>query len=297
MKAAIRPAIIKTILFAILSFLLTIPLFIFIYHWLPDLQWSYKTDKMLAFLFIALLLFFIFRSFKFLIITAVVAIVGWLWFGSVSGRYGFKELYQDGKVVLYAMQNNSNSKVVFTGTRSLGTDQEIINAIDYKNPTVRDFAVQATNEYFEDQQRTKMKYRILVQCLAVFKKINDNWNYVSDPQDEEYIAKASESVRLLAGDCDDHSILMAAAIKSIGGVPRLIYTEGHIYPEILIGNKKDFEQMSSLIRKKLFVQECGGRTIHYHKDASGDIWLNLDYTAGYPGGKFMGSEVIEALYP
>jgi len=297
MKAAIRPAIIKTILFAILSFTLTIPLFIFIYHWLPDLQWSFKADKMLAFLFIAILLFFIFRSFKFLIITAVVAIVGWLWFGSISGRYGFKELYQDGKVVLYAMQNNSNTKVVFTGTRSLGTDQEIINAIEYKNPTVRDFAVQATNEYFEDQQRVKMKYRILVQCLAVFKKINDNWNYVSDPQDEEYIAKASESVRLLAGDCDDHSILMAAAIKSIGGTPRLVYTEGHIYPEILIGNKKDFEQMSSLIRKKLFPQECGGRTIHYHKDASGDIWLNLDYTAGYPGGKFMGSEVIEALYP
>src|SRR5258706_15666768 len=125
---------------------------------------------MLAFLLIAILLFFIFRSFKFLIITAVIAIVGWLWYGSLTGRYGFKEIYQDGKVVLYAMQNNSNTKVVFTGTRSLGTDQEIINAIDYKNPVVRDFAVEATNEYFEDQQRTKMKYRILVQCLAVFKK-------------------------------------------------------------------------------------------------------------------------------
>ena len=297
MNAAIRPSIIKTTLFALLSFVVTIPLFIFIYHWLPDLQWSHNADKMLSFLLIAILLFFIFRSFKFLIITAVVAIVGWLWFGSVSGRYGFKELYQDGKVVLYAMQNNSNTKVVFTGTRSLGTDQEIINAIDYKNPVVRDFAVEATNEYFEDQQRTKMKYRILVQCLAVFKKINDNWNYVSDPQDEEYIAKASESVKLLAGDCDDHSILMAAAIKSIGGTPRLVYTEGHIYPEILIGNKKDFDQMSSLIRKKLFPEECGGRTIHYHRDDSGDIWLNLDYTAGYPGGKFMNGDVIEALYP
>jgi len=297
MNAAIRPSIIKTTLFAILSFVVTIPLFIFIYHWLPDLQWSHNTDKMLFFLMIAIFLFFIFRSFKFLIITAVIAIVGWLWYGSLTGRYGFKEIYQDGKVVLYAMQNNSNTKVVFTGTRSLGTDQEIINAIDYKNPVVRDFAVEATNEYFGDQQRTKMKYRILVQCLAVFKKINDNWNYVSDPQDEEYIAKASESVKLLAGDCDDHSILMAAAIKSIGGTPRLVYTEGHIYPEILIGNKKDFDQMSSLIRKKLFPEECGGRTIHYHRDASGDIWLNLDYTAGYPGGKFMNSEVIEALYP
>jgi hypothetical protein len=297
MKSAIRPSILKKMFFALLSLVITIPLFIFVYHWLPDLQWSYKMDKFLAFLLIAVLLYLVFRSYKFLIITAVVAVVGFLWYGSLTGRYGFKELYQDGKVVIYAMQNNSNTKVVFTGTRSLGTDQEIINAIDYKNPVVRNFAVQATNEYFSSQQKTKMKYRILVQCLAVFKKINETWNYVNDPQDEEYIAKASESVRLLAGDCDDHSILMAAAIKAIGGTPRLVYTEGHIYPEILIGNKRDFEQISSLIRKKLFPGESSNRTIHYHRDASGDIWLNLDYTAGYPGGKFMNSEVIEALYP
>jgi hypothetical protein len=288
---------IKNIFFGIVSLILTIPLFIFVYHWLPDFQWPLHSEKILAFILIAILLLLMFRSFKFILITAVFAIIGWLWYGSLTGRYGFKELYQDGKVVLYAMQNNSNTKVVFTGTRSLGTDQEIINAIDYKNPVVRDFAVDAANEYFSDQQGTKMKYRTFVQCMAVFKKINENWNYVNDPQDEEYIAKASESVKLLAGDCDDHSILMAAAIKSIGGVPRLVYTKGHIYPEILVGNRRDFETVSSLIRRKLFPEEIGGRTINYHKDDSGNIWLNLDYTASYPGGKFMGSDVIEALYP
>ena len=297
MSVAIRPSILKNIFFGILSLILAIPLFIFIYHWLPDLQWFYHSDKIVFFLLIVFLLLLMMRSFKFVLVTAVIAIIGWLWYGSVTGRYGFKELYQDGKVVLYAMQNNSNNKVVFTGTRSLGTDQEIINAIDYKNAVVRNFAIEAANEYFNDHQGTKMKYRTFVQCMAVFKKINENWNYVNDPQDEEYIAKASESVRLLAGDCDDHSILMAAAIKAIGGTPRLVYTKGHIYPEILVGSKKDFEVISSLIRRKLFAEEISGRTINYHKDESGDIWLNLDYTASYPGGKFMGSDVIEALYP
>jgi len=297
MSRAIRPSLLKHAFFGIVSFVLAFPLFIFTYHWLPDLQWPFHSDKIFALLLIVILLLLIMRSFKFIVVTAIIAIVGWLWYGSVSGRYGFKELYQDGKVVLYAMQNNSNNKVVFTGIRSLGTDQEIINAIDYKNPVVRDFAVGAANEYFSDQQSAKLKYRTFVQCMAVFKKINENWNYVNDPQDEEYIAKASESVRLLAGDCDDHSILMAAAIKAIGGTPRLVYTKGHIYPEILVGNKRDFELVSSLIRRKLFSDEIGGRTIHYHKDDSGDIWLNLDYTASYPGGKFMGTDVIEALYP
>jgi transglutaminase-like putative cysteine protease len=34
---------------------------------------------------------------------------------------------------------------------------------------------------------------------------------VSDPKDTDYIAAASESLSYFSGDCDDHSILMAAS--------------------------------------------------------------------------------------
>lgn len=300
MSAQVRVSSLFTnILVGFLSFILAFPLFILVYYRLPDLEWPYHTDKIIVFFVISVLLLLLVRSFKFVIITAVFATIGWLWYGTVKGQYGFKELYRDGKTVLAGLKNEKEKDgFIFTGSRALGTDREIVNAIDYKNPVVRDFAVEATNENFTRQQEgTKMKYRILVQCLAVFKKINENWNYVSDPEDEEYIAKASESVKLLAGDCDDHSILMAAAIKSIGGTPRLIYTSGHIYPELLIGTKKDLDHMGKLIHEKLFTEESRGRTIHYHQDQEGKIWINLDYTAGYPGGKFMGDEVIECIYP
>jgi hypothetical protein len=52
----------------------------------------------------------------------------------------------------------------------------------------------------------------MIHAFAVFKEINERWNYVSDP-DGDYIATASESLDFL-GDCD-HSILMAAAIRAI----------------------------------------------------------------------------------
>ncbi len=300
MNAAARPfSLFADIFVGILSFLLAFPLFILVYYRLPDLSWPYHTDKLAVFFVISVLLLLLVRSFKFVIVTGIVAIIGWLWYGTVNGQYGFQELYRDGKNVLSGLKNEPpNKDLVFTGTRSLGTDKEIVNAIDYRNPVVRDFAVQAANEFFKDEQEgTKLKYRMLIQCLAVFKKINENWNYVSDPKDEEYIAKASESVKLLAGDCDDHSILMAAAIKSIGGTPRLIYTNGHIYPELLIGSRRDLEHMGKLIHEQLFPEESNGRTIHYHQDEKSNIWINLDYTAGYPGGKFMGNEVIECIYP
>lgn len=292
-------SVLANVLVGILSFFLAFPLFILVYYRLPDLDWPYHSDKILIFSFISILLLFMVRSFKFVIITVVAATVGWLWYGTANGQYGFNELYQDGKTVFNGLNDEPQKKeFVFTGSRALGTDREIVKAIDYKNPVVRDFAVQATNENFEKtQEGAKMKYRILIQCFAVFKKINENWNYVSDPQDDEYIAKASESVKLLAGDCDDHSILMAAAVKSIGGVPRLVYTNGHIYPELLIGSKKDLDHIGKLVHEKLFPDESDGRTIHYHEDEQGRIWLNLDYTAPYPGGKFMGDEVIECIYP
>ena len=298
MRTEIRPmSLTSHVLVGLLSFTLALPIFILLYRFLPDFQWPYNTDKVLIFFLIAVLLLMMVRSYKIVIGAIVLAMVSGLSYGTITNQYGFKDIMEDGKAVFYSIQKDDKNDFVFTGTRSLTTDREIVKAIDYENSEVRTFAVNATNEFFKKEQQTKMKYRVMVQSFAVFKKINDNWNYVNDPQDDEYIARASESVKLLAGDCDDYSILMAAAIKSIGGTVRLVYTKGHIYPEILIGNKKDLEYASTLIRRKLFTSIIRGRDIHYHKDEKGQIWMNLDYTASYPGGKFMGEEVIECLYP
>lgn len=152
----------------------------------------------------------------------------------------------------------------------------------------------ATSKYFKDVKGYN-KYRTLIQCFAVFKEINGRWNYVNDPKGREYIAKATESVKYFSGDCDDHSILMVAAVKSIGGIPRLIHTGGHIYPEILIGDKSDLETINFLIKKVLFVEESKDQTLHYHIDERGQVWLNLDYTAKYPGGPFLREEILGAL--
>ena len=50
-----------------------------------------------------------------------------------------------------------------------------------------------------------------------------------------------------------------------------------------------------MIKKELFVTETKGKELHYHIDERGQIWLNLDYTARYPGGPFMREEILGAL--
>lgn len=279
-----------------LSIFLAFPLFIIAHKQLPDPDWSYNLDRILLFVGIILLLLLMLRLFRFLIIIAFVVAIGWLAYGSYTKQYGFYNLFTDYRAMLYSMRDDPNlSGIISPNRASFPNQAEITSAIDDENPAVRSFAVAATNEYFKEEQQKYFEYRVLIQCFAIFKKINTNWNYVNDPRSREYFAKASESTKLLAGDCDDHSILMSAAIRAIGGQPRLIYTTGHIYPEILIGNKNDLEQVNYLIKKRLFINESAAQQINYHEDGEGHIWLNLDYTAKYPGGPFMSEKVLGVL--
>src|ERR1700749_4613405 len=106
MTSAARPySLFANVLVGIFSFFLAFPLFILVYYRMPDLEWPYHSDKILVFFVIAILLLIMVRSFKFVIITAVVAVVGWLWYGTMNGRYGFEELYRDGKNVLAGLND------------------------------------------------------------------------------------------------------------------------------------------------------------------------------------------------
>jgi hypothetical protein len=176
----------------------------------------------------------------------------------------------------------------------ISNKSKIIDAVEYTNPKVRNFALSATSNHFKNVKK-QGEIRTMIQCFAVFKEIRNNWNYVNDPKGREYIAAASESLLHFSGDCDDHAVLMAACIKAVGGTPRIIHTGGHLYPEMLIGTQKDLETVTYFIKEILFVKESYNQQIHYHIDERGQIWLNLDYTATYPGGKFMSEEILGAL--
>ena len=216
-------------------------------------------------------------------------------YGTLSGKYGFQSIFEDYRSMMYSMSEDPYPQdIIISKLLPFPNKSKIINAIEYQNPKIRNFAIIAINKYFKNIKGYH-DYSTIIQAFAVFKDINSRWNYVSDPKGHDYIAKATESVQYLSGDCDDHSIFMAACIKSIGGTIRLIHTKGHIYPELLIGSKKDLERINYAIKKELFPIESKNKPINYHIDERGNIWLNLDYTAKYPGGPFMNEEILGAL--
>jgi len=279
----------------LLNILIAIPVFIIIHQNTIDPNWYFQIDRILLFIVIVGVIQLILRILKTIIIICLVVYLIALIFGSFSGRYGFESIFEDYRYMIYSMSDNPNPQdIILSKLLPFPNKYKILNAIEYENPKVRNFALMATTKDFKEV-RGYAKYRTIIQCFAVFKEINSRWNYVSDPKGREYIAKATESLLYFSGDCDDHSILMASTVKAIGGTPRLIHTGGHIYPELLIGNKTDLEIINYLIKKVLFVEESKGKTIHYHIDERGQIWLNMDYTASYPGGPFMSEEILGAL--
>ena len=283
------------IIIFVLNVLIAIPIFIIVHQNLIQFNWYLHLDRVLIFIVLIIVIQLILQALRRIILIGVFIYLIALLFGTLFGKYNFQTVSEDYQTMMYAMAYNPYPQdIIVDKLLPFPNKSKIISAIDYENPKVRDFAIMAVNKYFKDEKRYH-EYFTLIQCFAVFKEINNNWNYVSDPKGKEYIASASESVRYLSGDCDDHSILMAAAVKSIGGTPRLIHTNGHIYPEILIGKRADMETMNYLIKKVLFQKESNGKTIHYHIDERGNVWLNLDYTAKYPGGPFMKEEVLSAL--
>jgi hypothetical protein len=279
----------------VLNILIAIPVFIIAHQNLIELNWAFNIDRIILFLALIVIIQIILRLLRTIIIICIVLYVLLLVYGTVIGNYGFNSVYEDYDSMIYTMSDNPNPQdIIISKLLPFPNKSKILSAIEYKNPKVRNFAVMATTQNFKNV-KGYADYRTMIQCFAVFKEINERWNYVSDPKDGDYIATASESLDFFSGDCDDHSILMAAAIRAIGGTPRLIHTKGHIYPEILIGTMKDLETANYLIKNVLFTKESYRKQLHYHIDERGQIWLNLDYTAKYPGGPFMSEEILGAL--
>lgn len=279
----------------VLNILIAVPVFIIIHQNLFNPNWIFNLDRVVLFILIVVIIQLILRFLRTIILICIALYVLVLFYGSVIGNYGFNSVYEDYNSMMYTMSDNPFPQdIIIAKLLPFPNKSKIINAIEYQNPKIRNFAIMATSKYFKDV-RGYSDYRTIIQCFAVFKEINRRWNYVSDPKEGDYIASATESLLYFSGDCDDHSILMAASIKAIGGTPRLIHTKGHIYPEILIGSNIDLEKVNYLIKNILFVNESNEKQLHYHIDERGQVWLNLDYTATYPGGPFLSEEILGAL--
>jgi hypothetical protein len=289
----------------LVSGILTIPLFIFLYHFFPEFSFTIQ-DKIIRLdhiiLFMTLFFIIYYLLLKLRVIIYLLLVGGMLAFTvtNFTDTYTFSNLYHDTQSLLLDLSKHSlKEKFQFRDSRFKQEDR-IREAIDYQNPEVRNYAVNIANKHFLDKQRISPSIK-WVHFFSIFKEIHSKWYYVYDPLSEEYYSKASETIKQLEfddtfkGDCDDYSILMAACIKAVGGEVRLVRTKvkqnngsevGHLYPEVKFGTTKELEKVVYLIKNIYFIEESKEKTIHYYQDPKGFIWLNFDYNDAYPGNPY-----------
>jgi hypothetical protein len=290
----------KLLVTGIITAILAFPPFLVIYHYVPAMRVAgIRVDHFLIYFILFALLFFVVKKYRTIFygifLTGLVVIT----ITTLAGGYSIQKLYQDYKTLLYNIQTGSVQFKFNKKNNKFANEDRLRNAIDYQSSEVRSFAVNIAVMHFEDYANSEQ--RISIQAFSVFKEIRRRWMYVHDPAFEDYYAKASESVQVMQydnrfkGDCDDYSILMAACIKSIGGQVRIVRTviqnddgteTGHMYPEVKIGDIKDLERLSYLIKEELFPLESKNKDLFYHMDTDGSVWLNFDYNDHYPGGKY-----------
>ena len=183
---------------------------------------------------------------------------------------------------------NINAKATFHPIKYLSNfsiyyfdKKKIIAACDYKNNVVRSKAA-------EIAVQSKGSFNIGQVC-DIFDYCYNNWKYVNDPNDRsllDYYQKASTTIKNgLTGDCDDFAILMASMLLSVGGDVRVngarTENSGHAFTELNVG-KTDMKVFADYIRSRYGFTG----SVWYRQDDEGNAWLNLDWWAKHPGGKY-----------
>ncbi|MCB9165026.1 MAG: transglutaminase family protein [Flavobacteriales bacterium] len=283
----------------LVAVLLALPLYLIIYPFVPELVLpigeGIRAEHFITFTCVLIAFIVLVRRFRTAVYLVLMVGLVIITFTSLAGRYSFADLYRDYAELLGSLRNTSPSAPLAARKLAPFNDADKLKTIlNGTDATVRREAVRMATANFTDVKVGSDEFT-MVQAFSIFKEINSRWRYVSDVKGGEYFAPPAESLELMAGDCDDHALLMAACIRSIGGQVRLVRTEGHVYPELLIGTEAQLERAGYLIRKQLFTKEVGDAPLYHHTDADGRHWINLDYTRNYPGGELMNERIIGIL--
>ncbi|WP_299821230.1 transglutaminase [uncultured Pontibacter sp.] len=288
-----RPTALLNFAIRFIQIIIVFPMAVLFSFYIPPYNsMDYELHFLLCLMFAAVVSVIVTKFSQKLIVVMFIGILGIMAFNKTFKDQTLDGIYADYNAMLVNMTSNPHKVSYFKPVR--GTyfqDQRVKSAMQPTHPKVRAFAVENSTRYFHDEYYRK--FGKATRYFSLFKHIRLNWKYVNDPLGMDYYSPPTESMGLLAGDCDDYAILMASSVMSIGGEARIVISPSHMYTEVKVGTIEDIDEVSYAIRT-LFPDEVNGGKIHFH-ETGGDLWINFDYTASYPGGPFLEPELYSVI--
>ncbi len=286
-------------LITLASLVFSVPMAFYVNRYVPVFYvFDFEADLIVTFLIVFFIVSAVFDKYQ--KISLFIILILFVYIGHRVVKNGFKDIegmYKSYYILPEKISSGndikeaSNKKSSVEITPHISFQQRVINKIDYRDSVVRNFAVEKSLLYFDEYYS---KYTFICREFSLIKYIKQNFKYVRDPTGFDYLASPLETMKTMGGDCDDHSILLASTIKSIGGNVRLVLAPRHIYPELFCGDEALFNVYVSAIRT-LFYEESEGKVINFRED-NGKYWLNIDYTDKYPGSNYMNDTIVMFMY-
>ncbi len=78
----------------------------------------------------------------------------------------------------------------------------------------------------------------ICNAKAMFYFVRDNFDYVNDPTEYEYVKSARESLVTKVGDCDDASVLLVNLLEAVGVETRFVFIPKHVFVQVHIDDYK-----------------------------------------------------------
>jgi hypothetical protein len=194
------------------------------------------------------------------------------------------------KPPIHQKQNDSNFKSIDfnDGTQFNKIKNDICEKIQSNNPQVRNQAVSIAS-MSSGAWNTG-------QLVDLYLWMKNNIACVSGSQKAQYVASASETLAVKGGNCEDHAILVASIIQSIGGEARIMLAPEckHAYTIVFMTpSEEDFIKIQKSIvdiywNKRIY--DLSGKGIFFHKDNQG-YWLIIDTV----GGNYLGDTYPDCI--
>jgi hypothetical protein len=218
-----------------------------------------------------------------IIIVAIVKVLSNINFGSSSSYEPFIEIEEPippPPTIDFSISKHEKKflKELFKDCNLSGDKRQLVEACNYSNSRLRNKAVSIAG-------KDAGSYN-LGQICDIFDHCYNNWKYVNDPIGNEIIEYASNTISNgLNGDCDDFAVLVCSMVLSIGGEARINFAYGqngaHAFTEVNIGKTEVGDYISKRYKR---VYDSSG--IWTRTDKDGNKWLNIDWFAKHPGGKY-----------
>ncbi|MBS3778722.1 MAG: transglutaminase domain-containing protein, partial [Candidatus Thermoplasmatota archaeon] len=100
-----------------------------------------------------------------------------------------------------------------------------LNKIELKNETLQQYALSIIQECQTNEPACWLN--------QIYRHIVENYQYISDPEDEEVIQSPGETITRNGGDCEDLTILLISLLKNIGINSYLILSDTHAYALVI----------------------------------------------------------------